>query len=45
MAEGRLNVALEHTYPLEEAAAAHTALEAGQTRGKIVLTLNGTHGS
>lgn len=35
--EGKLRVLVAATYPLAEAAAAHRALAAGHTRGKIVL--------
>lgn len=34
---GRLRVAVQHTYPLAEAAAAHQAIESKRTTGKIVL--------
>jgi NADPH:quinone reductase-like Zn-dependent oxidoreductase len=36
---GRLNVTLERTFPLEEAAQAHELLESGGHRGKLVLTV------
>ncbi|MBA2682345.1 MAG: zinc-binding dehydrogenase, partial [Ktedonobacteraceae bacterium] len=39
ISEGRLRVALDHTFPLIEARAVHQALEAGQTTGKVVLTI------
>ena len=35
--DGRLQVMVDRTYPLEEAAAAHAYLETGHPRGKIVL--------
>ena len=35
--EGRLRAAVERTFPLEGAAAAHEHLEQGHTRGKLVL--------
>lgn len=34
---GRLKVAVERTYPLSEAAAAHRAIEGKRTTGKLVL--------
>ncbi|WP_405525634.1 zinc-binding dehydrogenase [Streptomyces canus] len=34
---GRLEVAVEHTYPLSAAAAAHRAIEERRTTGKLVL--------
>lgn len=34
---GRLEVAVEHTYPLSEATAAHRAIEERRTTGKLVL--------
>lgn len=37
--EGKLNIHLSQTFPLEEAAAAHTALEIGSTTGKIALSV------
>jgi NADPH2:quinone reductase len=37
MADGELDVRIPHRWPLREAAAAHTALEARQTTGKILL--------
>jgi NADPH:quinone reductase-like Zn-dependent oxidoreductase len=37
-AGGRLEVTIEETYPLEQAAEAHRHLEEGRARGKIVLT-------
>jgi NADPH:quinone reductase-like Zn-dependent oxidoreductase len=37
-ADGRLKVAIEATFPLEEAADAHERLQRGRARGKIVLT-------
>ncbi len=39
ISEGRLRVMLNHTFPLTEAHVAHQALEAGQTTGKVVLTI------
>lgn len=36
---GRLQPAVERTYPLEQAAAALTEIESGHTRGKLVLTV------
>ena len=35
--EGRFTVAVARTYPLEEAAEAHRAVEAGGLRGKVIL--------
>jgi NADPH:quinone reductase-like Zn-dependent oxidoreductase len=35
--DGKLTVLVEASYPLAEAAAAHRALAAGHTHGKIVL--------
>jgi len=37
VANGTLALRLEHTYPLEEAARAHTELESRTTTGKLVL--------
>lgn len=37
LSEGKLNVHIE-TMPLAEAAIAHTQIETGHTRGKIVLS-------
>ena len=37
---GRLQPAVERTYPLEQAATALTAIESGHTRGKIVLAIH-----
>lgn len=37
LAEGRIQVGLAHSFPLAEAAAAHRAIEARQTTGKVVL--------
>jgi NADPH:quinone reductase-like Zn-dependent oxidoreductase len=37
---GELRVAVERTFPLAEAAAAHELGEAGRTRGKLVLTMD-----
>ncbi len=39
VAEGRLKPALDRTFPLAEAAAAHARMEAGEHVGKIVLTM------
>lgn len=39
ISEGRLRIMLNNTFPLTEARAAHQALEAGQTTGKVVLTV------
>jgi enoyl reductase len=35
---GQLRVAIQQTYPLERAAAAHRAIETGHVRGKLALT-------
>jgi NADPH:quinone reductase len=40
IADGQLQVILDHSYPLAKAADAHRALEQSQTRGKVVLTVN-----
>ncbi len=37
---GDVRVFVDQVFPLEDAAAAHTALETGHTRGKIVLTVS-----
>ncbi|MGX1516394.1 NADP-dependent oxidoreductase [Streptomyces collinus] len=37
--DGEVAVEVEETFPLEQAAAAHTRGEAGRTRGKLVLTI------
>ncbi len=37
IAEGRLNIAIDQTFPLADARAAHEYLEAGKTRGKLLL--------
>ncbi|MET9251905.1 NADP-dependent oxidoreductase [Nonomuraea sp. NPDC003709] len=37
MAEGHLRIAVEKTFPLEEAAAAHVIGETGHVRGRLVL--------
>jgi NADPH:quinone reductase-like Zn-dependent oxidoreductase len=37
--EGRLNIAIEESFPLERAAEAHERLEAGRVSGKLVLTM------
>ncbi|QCX75536.1 Quinone oxidoreductase 1 [Streptomyces sp. YIM 121038] len=39
-AKGLLRVHLRATYPLQEAAAAHHAVESGHGRGKVVLTVD-----
>ncbi len=39
VAAGRLKPVVDRTFPLAEAAAAHTYLEAGQQFGKVVLTV------
>jgi NADPH:quinone reductase-like Zn-dependent oxidoreductase len=39
VADGRLKVSLDRTFPLEEAAKAHEVLEGGGVRGKLVLTV------
>ena len=39
VADGRLRVEIAETFPLEEVAKAHAVLDAGQTVGKIVLTV------
>ncbi|MQY11342.1 2-haloacrylate reductase [Streptomyces sp. RB5] len=36
---GEVAVEVEETFPLEQAAQAHTRVEAGRTRGKVVLTV------
>jgi NADPH:quinone reductase-like Zn-dependent oxidoreductase len=38
---GEVTVEVEETFPLERAGAAHARVEAGRTRGKIVLTVAG----
>lgn len=38
IAEGKLNLRLEHFFPLAEARAAHEALEGRKTTGKVILT-------
>lgn len=40
MAEGRLKVIVEATFPLDRAADAHRRLEAGGMTGKVVLTMS-----
>jgi NADPH2:quinone reductase len=37
--EGKLKIHLSQTFPLENAAAAHKALETGSTTGKIALVI------
>jgi NADPH:quinone reductase-like Zn-dependent oxidoreductase len=37
--EGRLQVAIDETFPLARAAEAHERLEAGRAKGKVVLTV------
>ena len=37
-ATGHLRIAIERVFGLEEASAAHAALEAGHVRGKIVVS-------
>ncbi len=37
--EGKLKVTIDREFPLEEAAAAHQYLEAGRTRGKLLLKI------
>lgn len=39
IANGQVRIILDHTFPLAEAAAAHRAIEARQTKGKVVLTI------
>ena len=41
VAEGRLHPAMDRTFPLAAAAAAHTRMEAGEHVGKIVLAVKG----
>jgi NADPH:quinone reductase len=38
LATGKLTVTIDHVYPLADAAAAHEALEARRTAGKLLLT-------
>ena len=38
--EGTLTAEIEKTFPLEQAAAAHRYIEAGQKKGRIALTIN-----
>lgn len=40
-ADGRLKIAVDSTYPLEEAAAAHARAESGAANGKVVLVVAG----
>ncbi|GAA1091569.1 quinone oxidoreductase family protein [Nocardiopsis composta] len=44
-AQGRLQVHLHRTFPLEKAADAHRHYKAGGIRGKIVLTTDALHGA
>ena len=37
VAEGKLNLRIDHSFPLQEAATAHQALEGRQSKGKILL--------
>lgn len=37
--EGEVAVEVEETFPLEQAYTAHARVEAGRTRGKVVLTV------
>jgi NADPH:quinone reductase-like Zn-dependent oxidoreductase len=37
---GDVKVYVDQVFPMDAAAAAHTALESGHTRGKIVLTVS-----
>ncbi len=39
LAAGQLRVITDHRFPLAEVAAAHRAIEAGETTGKVVLTV------
>ncbi len=39
IAEGKLKLRVEHTYPLAEAARAHQDLEGRKTTGKLILTI------
>jgi len=39
VADGRLRVEVQQTFPLEEAVKAHKLLEGGHVRGKVVLTV------
>jgi len=41
MAEGRLQILFEATYPLDQVAEAHRRLEAGGVAGKLMLTITG----
>ena len=41
LAEGMVKVAVDETFPLERAAAAHERLERGGVRGKLVLEVSG----
>jgi NADPH2:quinone reductase len=37
VAEGKLNLRIDHSFPLQDAAKAHQALEGRQTKGKVLL--------
>ena len=37
--KGEVAVEVEETFPLEKAGAAHARVEAGRSRGKVVLTV------
>ena len=37
--DGRLRIHVGRTFPLQEAAQAHTLIEAGHTHGKIAITM------
>lgn len=39
LADGRLSVAVQQTFPLDQAAEAHRLLEEGHVRGKVTLTV------
>jgi NADPH:quinone reductase len=45
IAEGRLRVLEGPTFPIEQAAAAHAAIEAGATVGKVTLAVRPEVGS
>jgi len=40
LASGKLRPVIQRCFPLEKAAAAHAMMEANQTQGKLVLTIN-----